>query len=65
MRQWDAGKKQGGTLQGGFLDFCRSWDPLTHFELFAFCFMLKPYAIEELAIFFLLLYNIIPYENGI
>ncbi len=42
MRQWDAGKKQGGTLQGGFLDFFRSWDPLTHFELFAFCFMLKP-----------------------
>ncbi len=41
MRQWDAGKKQGGTLQGGFLDFFRSWDPLTHFELFAFCFMLK------------------------
>jgi hypothetical protein len=37
MRQWDAGKKQGGTLQGGFLDFL-----LTHFELFAFCFMLKP-----------------------
>ena len=42
MRQWDAGKKQGGTLQGGFLDFLRSWDPLTHFERFAFCFMLKP-----------------------
>jgi len=42
MKQWDAGKKQGGTLQGGFLDFLRSWDPLTHFELFAFCFMLKP-----------------------
>ncbi len=42
MRQWDAGKKQGGTLKGGFLDFFRSWDPLTHFELFAFCFMLKP-----------------------
>ncbi len=38
MRQWDAGKKQGGTLQGGFLDFL-----LTHFELFAFCFMLKPW----------------------
>ena len=43
MRQWDAGKKQGGTLQGGFLDFFRSWDPLTHFERFAFCFMLKPW----------------------
>ncbi|HBB13862.1 MAG TPA: hypothetical protein DCZ76_06230 [Treponema sp.] len=27
MRQWDAGKKQGGTLQGGFLDFFRYWDP--------------------------------------
>ena len=38
MRQWDAGKKQGGTLQGGFLDFL-----LTHFEFFAFCFMLKPW----------------------
>ena len=37
MRQWDAGKKQGGTLHGGFLDFL-----LTRFELFAFCFMLKP-----------------------
>ena len=43
MRQWDAGKKQGGTLQGGFLDFFRGWDPLTHFEVFAFCFMLKPW----------------------
>jgi len=37
MKQWDAGKKQEGTHQGGFLDFL-----LTHFELFAFCSMLKP-----------------------
>ena len=64
MRQWDAGKKQGGTLQGGFLDFFRSWDPLTHFELFAFCFMLKPRdGLILFAKYLKWIYNFLMYEQ--
>ena len=66
MRQWDAGKKQGGTLQGGFLDFFRSWDPLTHFELFAFCFMLKPWDCHPPpSIFFCMLEKSLELNRGI